>query len=276
MVKTYKGMLNDGGLPAVGFDCERDSQWQNLMTNCGFVRALQIARRIRPGGLGHWATVRSAWVVCVPMGSTQRTPENPQGAATACVAHANAMVARMVLLVTFMLCRSAHFILEQLGSTAIANYPRLTELVGNVHTYKCNTFMGAFGATSSKLTTLRSSASWIEFLARSLSAEDKARISSEGIVTQYINADGKRCVTGGVALKSTQEYPEAYGEAVCACWEQHNLISCLVDPMDDLGEAASDRLFEHAPYAWEDAELEPVAAWLYGGTVGPSDDPVSS
>ena len=124
------------------------------------------------------------------------------------------MVARMVILIIFLLSRGVTFVLEQPGSSQMANYPRFQQLADKLVIYVCNTFMGAYGAGSRKLTTLRSNAPWVMLLQKQLSDDDKVRVNSVGIATQYTNADGKRCATGGPKLKQTQEYHAEYGNAL--------------------------------------------------------------
>ena len=114
------------------------------------------------------------------------------------------MVARMVFLIVLLLSRGVAFILEQPGPAQMANYPRFQQLANKLVIYVCNTFMGAYGAGSRKLTTLRSNAPWVMLLQKQLSDDDKVRVNSDRIATQYTNADGKRCSTGGPMLKQTQ------------------------------------------------------------------------
>ena len=53
------------------------------------------------------------------------------------------------------------------------------------------------------------------------------------------------------------------GQAVCGCWEGHNLSHCMADPLDAISEDEDGTMFENMPGTWEDAELEPVLSWLH-------------
>ena len=85
------------GLRAAQYDCLIHA-CQDIMRAASLIKLMQYLRRLRGGGLAHWATVCSSWI-WVSRSCTKRSADCPllQKPWSASVAKANCMVSRMVL-----------------------------------------------------------------------------------------------------------------------------------------------------------------------------------
>lgn len=266
MVEYFSGVgvvqaaFKQNGKAAVPYDVKCDPELNNLMTDMGLYEATNLACRLMPGGLAHWATVCSSWVfIC--QASTGRSVTSPLGFNTPTVQHANAMVARMCMLLLLLSVRSVHWVLEQPLSSLMHLHPRMQAINKHSKYNEVNIWMGAYGAPTRKATVLRSPQQWVHGLKKRL-PKDKRHFDSKEVSTGYVNAAGKKCVDGGEGLKATQEYPKEYGESVYRCWNSY-----IEEPRSEQPETDSDEendLFQATPDMWEDAELNSFAKWIGG------------
>lgn len=89
-------------------------------------------------------------------------------------------------------------------------------------------------------------------------------MTSEGVVTKQVRADGTKSVTGGPKLKGTQVYSREFGKAVAHLHKQH-----LAVIKDFLKVPARSRMMSELPVVdesimeqWPDANLQPVLRFI--------------
>ena len=167
------------------------------------------------------------------------------------------MLSLMAMFIIWLVANQCDWVLEQPTSSIMCLHPRMEQvrrLVGSAWT-EVSTCMGAFGAPTTKPSTLYSSSEWVRALARSLSLEERSQLAGGKEVVTQDPITGQ--ITGGRDLKKTQEYPAGYGDAVSSAFEQRVVD---VDSEDDDGD--DDDLQDLARDDWEDAGLKGVCAWL--------------
>lgn len=204
------------GFCAAGFDIINvpdHPEFQSITTDCGFMSALQLIRRLRTArGLSHWATVCSSWI-WMSRSSTKRSIENPLGnLASEPVREGNAQVARMAVLIFFVLAKSAHWVLEQPGSSLMHEHPemkRLHQLCGwNV----IRTWMGMYGAATKKPTSLASNNGLVHRLRRTLDLSRAAEWNNSDSIEHL--SDGR--VSGKAGLKDRRKGLQCAAMLSCA------------------------------------------------------------
>ena len=196
---------------SAAYDVELGGELQEIISLAGFCTALQYLRRLRPGGLVHWATVCSTWV-WISRSSTRRSIIEPlgEGPRSDKVKSANMMVSRMAALWYFLIACTSYLILEQPGTSLMLHHPRvkaIKDILGN-DLMSVHTWMGMFGAKTNKSTKLSSNHPSVQSLHRKMIGG----LQFEG-KTATMDEFGK--VTGNRdELHDSQAYPDPYGTAV--------------------------------------------------------------
>ncbi len=231
------------------FEKEDSSITENIMDVNGFLWALNVVRCIRPGGVQHWAPPCSSWV-WVNRSTSTRSKENPLGECPrGYVLEANVFVDRMVLLLLVGLALNIHFIVEQPASSLLWLHPawkhmQELEKLGWIPCHRQPIWMGMFGGPSPKATTLQSSCAWINCMATKL---DRSRFQQPSKnVKSYVDAQGKKRITGEKELKQSQAYPAGYGRVICKLWAENDDRDRkdLVEPCEEYPSHDWDRTIE--------------------------------
>ena len=163
--------------------------------------------------------------------------------------------------------RSIVYVLEQPHSSVLFNHPSMSWVANKAHSLNkmfhiVSTYMGAFAADTPKQTLLASNSSFTQNLVRAHPGRSKTGASKTARVSS-VRSDGRRMITGGgKILKDTQTYTAQFGDAVASSFVQHG-YSGFFDELVDV-ETSLPTLTEYVSKnnAWDDAELEMVAAAL--------------
>jgi hypothetical protein len=197
-VKTWSGELQKRGLNVYSFEILDDKIHGDFLGDLGFINALGVILRCKPGAILHWATVCSSWVT-INRGTSGRGVSNPLGNVDRLyVRDANTMVSRMCLCILFGVCLNLDWILEQPLSSIMTSHPRfqvllnMSELGAIKHIMEVHTWMGSFGGFSPKPTMLVGTPVWLSRLARTLPWADRARFKNTELTEYYFNSAGTK------------------------------------------------------------------------------------
>ena len=130
------------------------------------------------------------------------------------------MVSRVVLLLFVLDALNVFWVLEQPVGSALQRHPRMQQLIATRKVFKYVTHMWKFGSASSKPTMLLSSRPWIEVLEvyRTVDVKPAPKLT----LMNYHRCRSRVKWTGNKrALKMSQEYPNAFGDAVLLVWRMH-------------------------------------------------------
>eukprot|EP00969_Alexandrium_andersonii_P021278 929209-Alexandrium_andersonii.AAC.1 len=98
---------------AVPFDISRDVHYNDINNSCGFLHALHMLMKVRPGGAHFTAPVCSSWVF-MNRSTSKRSATRPGGdTSSPSVSYSNKMVARVCLLLWVAAAKQIVIILEQ-------------------------------------------------------------------------------------------------------------------------------------------------------------------
>ncbi len=203
------------GLVGAAMDLRFDAR-HDIMTSVGFLCALKLLARVRPGGLLWSAPPCSSWVY-MSRGSTGRHERVAGWYDTRpLVATQNALAARVASLCSLASARGVWWIVEQPSSSLMFEYCPWVVLAEGLRPRFVRSYMGAFGADTPKLTLLVGTAPFLGELKRGLRPSDGQRIRNLDVSLTKRSADGR--ISGSKALKGTQSYPLGFGNAVAAAF----------------------------------------------------------
>ena len=282
-VAAIQKAIQSIGEKCLAFDKDYDSDGQDLLTNKGFITALVWALRLHQFSLTPWGTLCSSWV-WMSRSVTQRSSKDVLGdTSRLCVRQGNLMVSRMCLIWFIVRMRESLYLLEQPSSSMMFDHPRVSErraLGGTTRTW-----MGCFGAPTAKPTKLGSNDFMlVARLHRRMTTAVRSLLNSDGVTTVEEDVFGHKHVTGGPALKGTQEYTPQFAAAVVRSWQQWRTDKQEASSSDDdadLGQEDDPYLEEimtarswtllHLPRAdqdkWSDAEVQRIPEIIRSGEV---------
>jgi hypothetical protein len=205
------------GLPSVGYDIRHDPVHMNFMSATGYVNALRLALSCADMAQNSNGPVCSSFV-WVSRASTGRSVWNPLGKpkTSPSVAMGNEMVSRLMLLLLIMKAKGCFTITEQPKGSLMEQHPRFVWFNRRVPLFRKYVAMKWYGAPSVKGTWLYS---WHPSVLDTIDDPPLLRPNtapSVKLVTESVDASGRRRVHGGAVLKSSQAYPPAYGAAVAS------------------------------------------------------------
>lgn len=232
-----------------------DSSTMDILSPIGFALALCMACRLKRGGFALLATVCSTWV-WISRSSTGRNQWNPLGRrGVRCVEDANEMVAKMTLILWLLQAKNCVWVYEQPSSSLLWHHPRMVEYIRKNLAWKIFTWMGGFNADSPKGTVLWSSSYMVRMLARSL----PDRQWNADMTVVKTSKHGKKSVTGGAGLKSSQTYTTEFGMSTLSMW-----LSLGSVPTPDLSDVEIPNMWGHLSKkdSWSDANLAEVFQYL--------------
>ena len=220
------------GLNSIAYDKVYHHTLNDINTKEGFHVALELALRVSRHGCIWCAPVCSSWVWIGRAGSgrtAQKAHGNPR---VPRVRAGNVMVVRLVIIMIVVWLRGVHIFVENPMSTLVHYFSPFREVVETLLKHKTTVSLSAYGAPSRKAVTLWSTTPLVKTLHR-VPGKARERLSIMG-------KDGS--VTGvRAALKSSQAYPKAFGEAVAGVIRQ---IAVQKDPADLLDEDLEDMLVQ--------------------------------
>jgi hypothetical protein len=256
------------GVSAVGYDIRYDPVHMDFMSEVGYVNALRLALSCDDLAQNSNGPVCSSFV-WVSRASTGRSVWNPLGnARCASAVMGNEMVSRLMLILLIMKAKGCFVITEQPKESLMESHPRFVWFNKRVPMFRKYVAMKWYGAPSLKGTWLYS---WHKDVLNTIDAADYLRPNTEQsvkLVTESIDASGRRRVHGGKTLKSSQAYPPAYGAAVAAIHQKHKASlrashSDFCSKVDAANVDLSDLFHTPAPHQqWKDAGLDRIKRHL--------------
>lgn len=208
------------GLVTLSFEKNDNNLTQDIMGVVGYIYAVHMALRVRPGGGTNTAPVCSTWT-WVNRYTSKRSDWRPLGCKNVpSVVEANIMVSRQILLLWIYTARKIYWVLEQPLNSLMEKHPRFLELASRICITRTSINMGDFGATSKKPSWIYSSHPFITELKEYAGTYGRKRPQTQ-IVKRYTDKNGKKCVQGGAALKASQHYPEGFGMAMRDVFLKH-------------------------------------------------------
>jgi hypothetical protein len=190
----------------------------DLTTPLGFLHALGLCLRLKPGGL-LWAAPPCSTFVWMNRGTSQRSTDRAEGnESVPSVAASNIIVARLMLLIALVVTKGCNWMLEQPTSSVMVWMRRMQAIKENLGMCEVFTWMGAFGAATPKGTRLYgNNAAVLALLKRTIKRGDfKKPPKGQETNLRHRKADGRERVRAGPGLKGTQAYPVGFGIAVAA------------------------------------------------------------
>ena len=165
------------------------------------------------------------------------------------------MVSRVTLILYVLQSRGAFWLYEQPGSSLLWYHPRMEEFLKTNNAWRCWTWMGAWGGSSPKGTTLWSSSPDVRRMSRVL--PDK--VWRCDMTRKTTLASGKLSVSGGTQLKESQAYTAEFGYGVLSTWlsrEKPVELDFSSSPVPNIWSPLSKR------DRWDDARLSEVMQYL--------------
>ena len=209
------------GLNAVAFELDLHKLHHDFLTAHGFLHVLWLSLILADGAMAMHAPVCSTWV-WVSRAVTRRCLVLPLGdVAVPCVAAANAMVSRLVLLILVNLAKKVWVLIEQPLNSILEYHPRFQWLLQEFRWWKVNIEMGSYGADTQKPTVLYSSEEFAgEITGLRTRWWDKSM--STGSLVTTATRNGKIAVSGiKDKIKASQGYPAGFADAVADTYMRH-------------------------------------------------------
>ena len=211
-----------GGMRLLGYSGStwdaRRSDDHNFLTPVGFMLAIMGAFAIHQCGVLLAAPPCSSWIFATRW-TSGRVGDVLGHTESAYIQGQNALVARLVYVLTLCCKRGVWWIVEQPASSIMWEHPRWKRLVRRyraiVRSVKLD--MGAYSMLCVKDTLLVGTAPYLEQMARRMTPDDRQALQFNGhrLVTGKTTVDksGKRRFQGSRELKQTQAYDFGFGSA---------------------------------------------------------------
>ncbi len=227
----------------------------NVLTASGFVTILTMASQMIPSMSASTLGILCSTWVFMSSSTTTRSALNPMGlvngvAASQKVAEGNLMVSRTTLLLQYFVAQVILLLLEQPISSVCKLHDRLREFIAKLRLGTATTWMGCFGADSAKGTWLCSNSQCVlTYLTRTLVRSEHNFSKKQVTIPHYSGG-----VTGGPALKETQEYTEEFCVEVLEAVTRTSFETLVIDVPSPGVPQVTD--------LWEDANASDIAAFI--------------
>ena len=264
------GSMLEMMLHACGYDNKLHPILQNLLCPTGCLCAIQLLRRLAPGGGTSWALVCASWV-WMSRSKTRRSLARPLGPddpaeRIAAVVDGNQMVSIFAALLLWIVSMGdVQWLLEQPSSSLLVHHPRIQAIQMLLQRerkwHSVHTWMGAFGGPTPKSTRLwSSSARFLQGMHRTLPRSVINTMCQEsGIATYTVNPErralGLSSTTGAAGLHDSQAYPVEFGRQVARSFLANRLVDDTSDYQPGVMPAPSADV-------WADAGFDRFAAAL--------------
>ena len=246
-------------LRAFGLEIKKDAVFHYFCSAEGFTLAICMVERLAPGGMSFLAPVCSNWIWLVRSVSG-RCSAFPLGYEwVPDVAWSNAMVARVVLLLTMLAAKKCAWMIEQPLSSVLYLHPRFQWFLSMHCTYRFTLDMYQYGGDTAKPTVVYCSHPWFEDILRD--AFDRPKAEKTLASREWCPVKEKFVVTGNADIKSSQHYPIAFGRCVARVYHRHReelraaalehltSLSTMPAPIQDLDDWADANMGEVIEYA---------------------------
>ena len=240
--------MDRGRIPGVTDD-DKSEETENIMTKCGFMKALQAVLQLRDGGLLWMAPVCSSFVFMNSV-KCQRTVRRPAGdTAYMPVKEGNFMACIAAFLYAVAMLRGAHPVIEQPAGSIMFRYKPLAKVLNTfghdvVTCARCHFQVNAdLGQRFLKRFKFVGEA-WVHSLHQKCTCPG-------GIHKALVMEDANGGVTGdSKLLKESQSYPRLLGKWVVDNWmEQHGLKPTVQQSAVPLSTVKSTRQVWKRPSA---------------------------
>jgi len=196
---------------------------ENILTAKGYQLAMEKVMSLRIGGCLWAAPECSSWVWISRSGSGRSKDKATGNAKLSRIDEANIMVSRLTNLLLLAWSRGAHIFVEQPVSSVMNFFSPMSYFIASCLLFSTITWLGAFGAETSKPINVWSTCAAVKSLKKSIPRGLK-RLCTKKQGRTYGKTDD---------LTESSAYPEKFGRAVA------NLYSELLNTSDH------DVLFEH-------------------------------
>ncbi|CAL1130806.1 unnamed protein product [Cladocopium goreaui] len=256
----------------------------DITSPCGMATALQTVLRgdHEKGWACHFGLKCASWT-SINSGTSGRSACSSIGNLDyQSVLTSNCMASRMILLMMIVVCLNGTIILEQPFGSFFEHYPRWRDFVmmllrhgGNGAVHRTTWYMLHYGGPTPKRHVAWANSRHIGRLnlGRLIGwAKRKRELASRGqappqLVQKYFDKSGKRRYKGTSKLRSSENYPPAFGRKMSDLWNQ--LVSeksgmpSLPDPIPPALETFTSLDMDDV---WTEADMPAVCRYLRGGT----------
>ncbi|CAL1170066.1 unnamed protein product [Cladocopium goreaui] len=271
--KSFRRM----GMASAKYDRDIDSDSMDFSTLLGFLVACQYVLRVKANGL-LWGGLPCSLHVWISRGTSGKSRDNPRGICNGvfkhdCVRIANLVAARYAMVVLVCLVRQVMWVTEQPASSVAPFLPYLEvalytarQMLGFPAGLLQKFWMGLFGSRSLKRSALFGSAPYItQFsIQNRVTSEDREKFkwNSAGNTKLSRTKSGRKNVSGGPRLTSTQAYPTKFCNKVASYHKKF-----CVDPKSfpALPDAYQLKTGPHDfvdSSVWQDAQLDEFVLFL--------------
>ena len=218
--------FTEAKVSSLKFDEVESKEFEDMLSESGFLTALAFAKRLVAFGVGHYGTCCKSWIF-TSRGSTLRDELCILGDQTRkCVIQGNRLAAKTVLLIIFHVAMGAGFCLEQPNSSLLGRSPWM-RLLNSLRAWTSTfTWMGAFGHDIPKPTSLFHFCAPLadrfpEGLARTLTREQLTAFDSPAVdyLPPLPGSDRIR-YSGTADLETIQIYTKDYANQFYLKWKE--------------------------------------------------------
>lgn len=195
------------------------SKNHDFLRTVGFIAVLLAVRNTKKGGMLFVAPPCSTWVF-MSRSSTGRSWLDPDGCGSKCVSLANVFCMRLLYILWYACQRGIYIVIEQPMTSVLFAWAPMRKFLMSIRARRVTFPMGAYGASTLKMTTLWGNLPDLTGLWRPLNRkllmEALARRNGiNGLVRKTVDKNGKKRVTGIKSkLASSATYPRGFGVAI--------------------------------------------------------------
>ena len=210
------------GFIATSMEIERDQKFEDFNSPHGFLYAVLMILRLRPGGGCLAAIVCSSWVN-LNRGTSGRSVLRPLGNKDVpSVKSGNLQASRLCLLLQLMDALKVFWVVEQPAGSLLMHHPRLRIFKTRVPVWKHLVRMLHFGHLARKATWLYSGHSWIHEVDHYRLRYHGSAQASQKLYRAGINNRGEKTYTANKHTKKSAAYPPAFGRAMARVFDDHH------------------------------------------------------
>ncbi len=222
------------GLASTAFDKSRvpgvtDAPWagcsEDLSSENGFKKALQLVKRLRPGGLLVMGPPCSSFVVLDAVRCRRNAQNNYRGDSSyRPVQLGNLLATVAVFLMTVACMRDVEVVFENPPSSVIWKFPVVKQVLDffvqrSTCTPRCAWSTEPWGKRMLKRYKFACTGTWISHIRRQCRCPGRQHLQ----LTQRVWSKGRCSFSGkGLQLKKSAAYPDALGRGIVNAWRQRN------------------------------------------------------
>ena len=237
-----------GNRPIQPFDNRTVHKDMSTCTDVGFIFLFKCCMDMMVGAFSWSGVVCKTWV-WISRSTFGRSILKPYGNLNMFkVRMANMMVAREILLMLLLACKSVHQFMENPLSSIIDRYPKFPELKQLLDITHSVHSLGNYGAESKKPIKVFSTVGYLNKACKRFDPKLMGKRKHGSITTKKKSKSGKVSVSGGPGLTHSQAYPRGFGEMVHEMYMNHRHENPAPLPV----QAADDFI---SKYTWNDSGI---------------------